>query len=354
VKGERNKGSMAVGIKEIGERLQLSPSTVSRALNDKRALNAKGVPYISDATMARVLEASKEMGYRPNHVARSLALGKTMRIAFWIPTITSRFFQEITSKFHDYLKTIRYEIIQCEFNEDMLSLTSPLGLGRADVDGAILYGGDTKIGSEGEWEKYASQLSIVNMGAVPYKGPLDYLQIDAYSAVVEALEHLLKTNRNKIVHVLDSGRNTMWDGDPRYRAYNDVLKKAGKTPKFLEIDTGECHRESAHKSVCEYLKTNKCPDAFFCAEDEFAIGVYRGLRDLGLKIPDDVAIVGFDGIVDTEYIDPRISTIVQPMDEICDAAWKLLSRRMEKKNLPRQESSVNAIFRLRGSSQSSD
>ena len=344
---------MAVGIKEIGERLQLSPSTVSRALNDKRALNAQGVPYISDATMARVLEVSKEMGYRPNHIARSLVLGKTMRIAFWTPEVTSRFFQEVTSKFHDYLRTSGYEMTLCEFTEDMFSLASPLGVARSDVDGVFIYGGD--IGCEpGSFldDNDASQLAIVNMGIVQYKGDLDYLQIDTYPAVVEALEHLFKTKRSRIVHVLSY--HTKNDVDPRFYAYVDVLKNAGKTPEFLEVNADISHKESAQKSVCEYLKTNKCPDAFFCADDEIAIGVYRGLRDLGFKIPHDVAIVGFNGIAETEYFDPRISTIVQPLDEICDAAWKLLSKRLEQTKLPRQESSVNAIFRMRGSSQSSD
>jgi DNA-binding LacI/PurR family transcriptional regulator len=343
---------MAVGLKEIGKKLQLSPATVSRALNKKRALNAQGVPYISDKTVARVLETAKAMGYRPNHVARSLALGKTMRIAFWVPEITSRFFYEVSCGFHDYLRKFGYEMALCEFNEGMLSPVNSLGLARADVDGVIMYGGDTDMGKKGEWENYSSQLAILNMGIVDYKGPVDYLQIDAYSAVVEAMEHLIKTNRNRIVHVLF--HDTEYDGDPRYHAYVNVLKKAGKTPEFLVVDRDDPSRESAQKSVCEYLKTNLCPDALFCAEDDLAIGAYRGLRDLGLKIPDNVALVGFDGIMDTEYFDPRISTIVQPMDEICEQAWKLLSRRMEEKELPRQADSVKAIFRLRGSSQNND
>ncbi len=73
---------MAVGIKERNEQPYLSRSTVSRALNNKQVLNARGVPHISARTVVRVLKASKEMGYRPNHIAKSLDLGKTMRIAF--------------------------------------------------------------------------------------------------------------------------------------------------------------------------------------------------------------------------------------------------------------------------------
>ena len=132
---------MAVRIKDISEKLKLATSTVSRVLNNKRDLNAQGVPYISAKTVDRVLKVSREMGYRPNLVARSLALGKTMRIAFWIPEMRTRFFQGIGCSFHDYLRTFGYEMILCEFTDDMLSPTSPLGLARSDVDGVFLYGG---------------------------------------------------------------------------------------------------------------------------------------------------------------------------------------------------------------------
>ena len=341
---------MAVGLKEISEKLQLSRSTVSRALNNKQVLNARGVPYISAKTVARVLKASKEMGYRPNHIARSLALGKTMRIAFWIPEMTNRFFQEIACKFHDYLRTFEYEMILCEFNEHMLSPGSALGLARADVDGVFLYGGD--LSGQDEWRTYASRLAIVNMGIVQYNDALDYLQIDAYPAIIEALEHLLKINKNRIVHALC--HYTKYDGDPRYHTYVDVLKKAGKPPEFLVIETDAPRKESSRKNVCEYIKANGCPDAFFCAEDEIAIGVYRGVRDLGFKIPEDVAIIGCDGIAETEYFDPSISTIAQPMDEICVQAWQLLSRRMKKEDIPHQKHFVKAKFLSRGSSQSSN
>lgn len=340
---------MAIGIKEISEKLNLSRSTVSRALNNKQVLNSRGVPYISAKTIDRVLKASKEMGYRPNRIARSLALGKSMQIAFWVPDMKARSFQEFSCKLHDYLRTVEYEMILCEFAEHMMSQTSSRSVVRADVDGVILYGGD--IGDEEEWKSFASQLAIVNMGIVQYAGPLDYLQIDSYPAVVEALEHLIKTNRNKIINVLWD--DMKWDGDPRYSAYLKTLKKAGKTPEFLDLEVNPDlpHKESARKSACRYIKANGCPDAFFCAEDEIAIGVYKGIRDMGFKIPEDVAIIGFNGIPETEYFDPSISTITHPIDEMCAQAWKLLSKRMEKSDLPRQEHSIKAKFISRGSSQ---
>ena len=345
---------MAVGLKEIGKKLKLSPATVSRALRNKRELNAQGVPYISDATVARVLKTAREMGYRPNHSARSLALGKTMRIALWVPDVASRSFQEIFCGFHDYLRTVGYDIILFELpSRQQRALTDFSDIFRTDVDGVLLYGGT--MGNNDverkQWINYPSEISVVNMGIVQNTDLFDYLHIDAYPAVVEAMEHLLKTNRKKIVHVLT--KNTKWDGDPRYQAYVDVLKKAGKKPEFLVIDADAngSQRSSALKGICEYLKVNECPEAFFCATDDIAIGLYRGLRDLGIKIPEDVAIVGFDGIVETEYFDPRISTIVHPMDEICTKAWELLSRRMKNKDIPLQEVSVKAFFRLRGSSQ---
>ena len=301
-----------VRIKDISEKLGLSSSTVSRVLNNVRDVNAKGIAYISDKTITRVLETAEQMGYRPNTVARALALGKTMRIALWVPEISQRFFHELFYKFHDYLKTFEYEILLCEMSHQTESPTHSMGLFRTDVDAAIIYGGD--LSPSKRWEHFDPQLPIVNMGVVEFKGPLDYVHIDAYPTIVQALEHLLKTNRKKIVLV--TIEDIKHPADPRYRAYIDVLKKAGKTPEYLVIDTGIPRRNSSTKAICEYLKVNECPDAFFCVEDEIAMGICRGLIDSGFKIPEDVAIVGFNGIAETEIFNPRISTIAQPLDEI--------------------------------------
>ena len=342
---------MAVRIKDISEKLQLSPSTVSRVLNNKRDLNAKGVPYISAKTVDRVLKTAKEMGYRPNLTAKSLAMGKTMRIAFWVSVIKSRFFQEMACRFHDNLKPFGYEVILYEIDKDILSPTSPQGIARADVDGVIIFGGS--LGDLGPILEthFFSEFAMVNMGISQYEGMLDFVQIDTYPATVEAMEHLVKTGRTRIAHVLCN--YTKDDSDLRCRAYIDVLKKAGMNPEYLEVDTDAPHMASAQRSVREYIKTNGAPDALFCAEDELAIGAYRGIRDLGLKIPEDVAIIGFNGLAETEFFDPPISTIAQPIDEICAQAWKLLSRRMKKGDIPRQECSVKAKFLPRESSQGS-
>lgn len=344
---------MAVGIKEIGERLNLFPSTVSRALMDKRALNSKGVPYVSEATVALVLKTAREMGYRPNRAARSLAMGKTMQIAFWVPDMTLRFFHGFACGFHDCLEAAGYKMILCEF-PDLTAPPAPtawLGSSRADVDAAILFGGD--LSDDPNWEPAISgsnlDLPMVNIGVVKYDGELDYLEMEAYPASIEAMEHLIATKRNRIVHALcDYTGDT---SDPRYRAYADVLKRAGKTPELFSIDSGGSHLENARNSVGQYIKANGPPDAFFCGEDGIAIGISRGLRDLELKIPDDVAIVGFNGIAETEFFDPPISTIALPIDETCAKVWKLLSRRMKQMDLPRQRDSVQAKFQLRGSSQ---
>ncbi len=90
-----------IRIKDISEKLGFSSSTVSRVLNNVRDVNANGVAYISDKAITRVLETAEQMGYRPNVVARALALGKTMRVALWVPEISQRFFYEVFYKFHD-------------------------------------------------------------------------------------------------------------------------------------------------------------------------------------------------------------------------------------------------------------
>lgn len=326
---------MAKGISTVSRRAGVSVSTVSHILS------GRGERY-SSKTRENVLRTAKEVGYSPNRAARALATGRTDRIAFWQPFPGGRFFHEVEDRFHALLRKDSYELSVREVGPKMVDPSNAGGLTRAEVDGVLLFGsglGEIKPILENNMEILAP---IVNMG-VAYDGPLDFVEIEDYSASRQAVEHLIDSGRTRIAHFLCGLTEHPVYG--RYRAYKDVLREAGWETEFIR--SPDQFRPSARRIICDYVKQHGCPDAIFFSNDELVIGGYRGLRDLGMRIPEDVYLIGVDGIDDLEYLDPPISSVAQPLDDMCRVAWEFLSRRMEDPDLPQQRTKLEAQLVIR-------
>ncbi|MBN1555045.1 MAG: LacI family DNA-binding transcriptional regulator [Phycisphaerae bacterium] len=320
---------MTVTLKDIAEHLNVSKMTVSRVLNNKSS------DFITEATRQRVQEAARVMGYAPNRAAQALATGQTRRIAFLSPSMGSRFFQEVANRFHQILLNDKYEIISGELDRQAADSTHPGGLSRMGLDGVLIYGG--RLGSFVEYKG-----PVVNMG--PHCSEVfDAVNVDLYPASRQAVEWLFETGAKRVAHILPPSAQNDWDD--RYRAYREVSRERDKNPEYIQPP--DWSRAAARNTIQEYVKTHGCPDGLFCANDDLAIGAYRGLRDMGIRVPDQVRLIGCDGIEDTEYLDPPMSTIVQPLEEMCKNAWEFLKRRLKKGNLPRQRMTCEAQLILR-------
>lgn len=327
---------MSVTIVDIAKQLNISHSTVSLCLNNKPGT------FISETTRQKVIETAKEMGYVPNRSARALATGKTYRIAFWSPSIEAMFFQNVACRIHHILKSSYYDMIIGELDLLLHDPTSKLGLRKMDVDGVLMYGGNLGLLKDRLELKFPFKAPVVNMG-LPYSGQLDFVEIDLYGGSCQAVDYMLAVKKgNRIAHLLGEATNNLQDA--RYRAYHERLSKSGLKSELIIVD--ELTRASARKCVQDHIRKNGCPKGIFCANDELAIGTYRGLCELGLKVPDDVVLVGCDGIEDIDYLGAPIFTIVQPIEEMCQIAWDFLLKRMKNNDMPRQYARLEAKFRI--------
>lgn len=189
---------------------------------------------------------------------------------------------------------------------------------------------------------------IVGMG-VNIDHNIDYVSVDIYSGVVEAIEYLYKTGRRRIAYVVNSDEVLL--NDQRHNAYKHVMESAGLQPEYIVYpnDGAISQRRGARNGIRKHIEEHGCPEAVFCYDDEVAIGTYRGLRDMGLRIPDDIALIGCDGIEDTEYLDVPISTIVQPIRDMCVNAWDFLQKRIDDPSIPQQKAMLKAEFVVRQS-----
>jgi LacI family transcriptional regulator len=188
---------------------------------------------------------------------------------------------------------------------------------------------------------------IVGMGGINYRSDaMDTVGIDLAGGARAAVQHLLDVGCCRIAYVAE--RMPDAGGEARHDSYTRVVERAGQPTEV--ILTGTQFRADVRRRLRDYLGEHGCPDGLFCTNDEVALGAYRALCDLGIRVPDDVALVGCDGIEDTEYLERPLTTIVQPVDQMCALAWQFLQRRIDDPSLPWQHALLAPQLVIRDSS----
>ncbi len=326
-------------MKDIADRVGVSLMTVSAALGGNYPTIT-----ISPATRQRVIEVARELGYRPNRIARALVTGRTHVIGFWAQGLREPYFARAVDEAQRRIKAEGYEIIIS--NVPIVTEWDPQGslLAQWPVDGILAF----------EWPDYVDayldahpsfRVPVISLGAY-YTRRTDYVGFDYETGAREATQHLLEVGCRRILYMLTPFGNH--PGDARFRGYTETMQQAGCKPEYLITEAAK--RPDARQALTDYLQANPWPDGIFFFSDEMAIGGYRALRDLGARIPDDVALVGCDGIEDTEYLDPPLSTIIPPVETMCANAWNFLRARMEDSTQPLQGEILASHLAIRASS----
>jgi DNA-binding LacI/PurR family transcriptional regulator len=318
-------------IRDIAEKLSLSTATVSKVLN------ARQDGMISEATRQRVHDAARELGYSPNFAARALVMGRTNTIAVWAQTLAD-FHASVVNQMQDVLRPSGFEMVITDVvkHPDLRSHFQRMPMW--PVDGSIALDAPNAVSSFLDAAP-GYRTPLVSMGAY-HCDKTDSVAVDLYSGVAEGVRQLVASGRRRIAYlVCDFGNHRC---DARYDAYTDVLREAGVQPEYLLIH--DSSRSDGRRAILEHLQRGRAPEALVCFNDEMALGAYRGLSESGLSVPDDVALMGCDGIQDTEYLPCPLSTVVQPIEAMCRAAWDFLQARMEDPMRPRQQVLLQACF----------
>lgn len=321
---------MRVTIKDIAQELGISTTAVSLALNGKYSGS-----YLSETTRRRIQEKAAELGYTPNHIARALATGRTNAVRFLALHPERPFYSKA---FHS-LRT------QADEDDYTISYASHLLAEASQVfaDGIIAMDCPKHARSIPE----RNHTPIVSIGAF-YADDGDYVGVDLRPGVLEAMQHLIDSGRKRIAYLVYKDERNLIAGEPRYDGYLASVIAAGLQPEY--INTPMMSRRAAREAIDEYVRSRGCPDALLCLNDDLAIGAFKALSDLGISMPDDIALVGCDGIEDCEYHNPAISTIVQPVEEMCALAWQYLQNRIHDPSIPFQQKILDAGLVIRGSS----
>jgi LacI family transcriptional regulator len=322
-------------IKDIAARVGVSATVVSQVLRGVQG------SMVSSATRQRILDTARELGYRPNRQAQALVGGRTQTVAFWKHGLHSPFHAWVVHQCAQRAYADGYEVIIRDFASVR---EEAVWVHLGDVDGVLAHECPRHLRML--LHQYPQgRLPVVSMG-VFYVTEYDHVGIDLYPAAREAVQHLVGNGCRRIAYVAHDPDQS--SGEPRYEAYRSVLQEAGIPPEYIALK--EAPRADARRLLREYFRQHGTPEGIFCHNDDVAITCLRALYDIGARVPEDVALVGCDGIQETEYTYPEISTIVQPVEEMCEQAWRLFRQRLEQPDKGVEGVMLPARFVARGSS----
>ncbi len=340
-----------VTIHDVAKRAQVSPSTVSLVLNGKH-------DRMRADTCARVMQAVAELGYSANQMARGLKTGFVPTIGLVVPTVANPFWGEFARCVEHAAMAKNYQVLLCNAERiperEQRYVESMLERG---IRGVIL--GSSPFSLKHLSGVTKRGLQVVAFDQLVEGGAgirLDSVRVDNVLGSRLAVAHLLQQGHRRISFV--SGSVSSASRRDRLEGYRRTLQEAGIEPVpeliWMEnITAGEAEEEATEigrMAAITLLRRPDRPTAFFAINDMTAVGIYAGIRELGLRIPEDISVVGFDDIHLCRIMNPPISTVRQPLEELMHAAVNLLISRMEGKN---QEPAVNLTLTpqliLRGS-----
>jgi len=315
----------SVTIKEIARLLEISKSTVSRALRDSSE--------ISEETKKRVIDLAESLHYSPNPIALSLLKNRTHTIGVIVPDIANRFYSSTIGGIEDiaYSRGYHTMIYQShELLEREVSATRHIASRR--VDGLVV-----AISSESENMDHFIELQEQGIPVVLFDRVLDTLQthkvrVDDYKGAFEATEHLISQGCQRIAHI--AGPKPVSITRNRLDGYKDALAKHGIEFQEEWVLHSPITQEGGTERTYQLMALRNRPDAIFGASDRITMGVHWALRQLGYKMPDDVAVIGFCDLGMSSLMDPPISSVTQPSFEMGQQATSLLLDLIESKNTP--------------------
>lgn len=306
--------SQRTRIKDIAERLGVSPATVSRALSD--------TGLVAEPTLSRIREAASELDYRPNVSARNLRTRRAMAVLMVVRDVGNPFYLEVMKGVEAAAREAGYAVLMgnTEGNADREAGYFDM-LRDGHADGMILMTGTlpARHGSGGEWP---DDLPVVVALEMIEGSALPHVQIDNEGAAARAVAHLVALGHRRIAHIGGPAAEIM--AKRRRAGYRRAMAEAGLPVPAGYEEHGDYLLRGGQEACRRLFSLREPPTAIFAANDEMAFGAIHELRRLGKEVPGDVSVVGFDDIYLSEAFYPPLTTVSQPRAEIGREAMTLL------------------------------
>lgn len=297
-------------IKDVAKIAGVSTATVSHVLN--------GTRYVRDETRERVLDAIRELNYTPNAAARSLASGRSNTLGLIISDIANPFFPELVKVIQEHALERGYDVLLANTNYDPRRTVSCVEyMIERNVRGVAIMTSEMEFSLVDRLA--ARNVAVVFLDLGPVGIHMSNLNVDYEHGVRAGVEHLLSLGHRRIAYV--SGPLRLRSAARRHDAFAEIMDRSRASlqtkPVYLEGDFTAAGGQEAARRI---LAMRTRPTAVFAANDLMAIGVLREFTSAGVRVPDDVSVIGFDDISFAELCDPSLTTIAYPRAEIGRAA----------------------------------
>jgi LacI family transcriptional regulator len=299
-------------IRDVAGQVGVSIATVSRVFN--------GSPRVSEETARRVWQAASELDYWPNSAARTLTTSRTNALGVLLPDLYGEFFSEVIRGIDQAARQQSLQVLISSSHASPVELVAAAGAMFGRVDGMIVMASDQATAEA--IDRVARHFPVVLMNPPGEFPGCRGVSIDNFEGARIAVEHLLGLG-HRIVGMVRGPRGNS-DAEERARGCREALRRAGAGAwPTLEID-GDFTEESGYLAARAMLGHDPRPTAVFAANDAMAVGLLGALRDAGVTVPGDMAVVGFDDIAIARYLSPPLTTVSVDMSELGRRAVQLL------------------------------
>ncbi|KQZ82844.1 LacI family transcriptional regulator [Mesorhizobium sp. Root157] len=325
-------------IKDIAERLGVSPATVSRALAD--------TGLVAEPTLSRIREAASALNYRPNVSARNLRTRRSMAVLLVVRDIGNPFYLDILKGVEAAARAAGYSVLMGNAENDPAHETEYFDMLRdGHADGMILMTGSLPPGQASR-DRLPPDLPVVVALEMIEDAGFPHVQIDNAAAARQAVEHLIGLGHRRIAHISGPVPEVM--SLKRREGYRIAMRGAGlAVPEGYE-QRGDYLLQSGRDACRRLFSLAEPPTAIFLANDEMAFGAIHELRRIGCDVPGDVSVVGFDDLYLSEAFFPPLTTVAQPRTEIGKRAMGLLLDMFAGGSAPKQPLVLETTLKIRG------
>ena len=318
-------------IREVAKRAGVSPATVSRVIN--------GTARVDEEKRERVEKAIEETGFRPNELARALYRKSSKIIGVIVPDIENPFFSELAKAIEKEAYEQEYRILLCNSDDQKeKELANLQMLAQLQADGVILM---TNTGEKSQSYEAVSMPIVFVDRRLDEMGQTSVIEADHYAGGKLAAEHLIACGCRKITCI--RGPQELSSGKKRYEGYREVCRQYSMKERF--VDSTYKYEDGA-KVAEEVLRRYPDTDGIIACNDMTAVSVYKVLQKRGYRVPEDIQIIGFDGVKFGRFLTPELTTVAQPIKEMGKCAVQMILGTV--KELPRDREMKFPVMLIKG------
>jgi LacI family transcriptional regulator len=295
---------MSVTIKDVARQAGVSVATVSRVINDSGP--------VREETRRRVRDVARALRFTPHGAARSLITSRTSTLGVLLPDLYGEFFSEVIRGADQTARRQGYHLLVSSSHSDRADVEAALRAMRGRVDGLVLMAPD--LDAHALAANLPASVPVVLLNAAGDGDSADAVTIDNFGGAVAVVRHLIAAGHRKVATI--TGAVTNHEAQERLRGYAAALGGAGIKRRAEWEPSGAFTEDGGYAAARALLAARPRPTAIFAANDSMAIGAMSAIRDAGLRVPEDVAVAGFDDVPMARYMSPPLTTVRVPINEL--------------------------------------